>query len=225
MRFISLSWTDNIPKDEVVLIVQTVYEALIQARQQWPKDGNIIAVPEIKPFGYWVLQDAPAEQRYGSMQWYIDNSFDQESHRLLARRYLQLVLAEPWQQQIPHYDLAVVHQPLLDEVAQHSVFGVSVRGRAVVLSVHPLQTLDKGAQRYLSLRRLVAHYLGQMIGIPIPGWREETECLNQCAMRATNSLAELIKYTEEESRARVLYCRDCQHELGARLASNHFGMN
>lgn len=225
MRFISLSWTDNIPKDEVILIVQTVYEALIQARQQWPEHGNIIAVPEIKPFGYWVLRDASAGQEYGSMQWYIDHSFDQEGHQLLGRRYLQLVLAEPWQQQTPHYDLAVVHQPLLDEAVQHNAFGVSLRGRAVVLSVHPLQTLDQGAQRYLILRRLVAHYLGQMIGIPIPGWREETEYLKPCAMRPANSLAELIEYTEEESRARVLYCQDCQHELGARLASNHFGTN
>jgi predicted Zn-dependent protease len=225
MRFISLSWTDNIPKDEVVLIVQTVYEALIQARQQWPEQGNIVAVPEIKPFGYWVLQGASPNQEYGSMQWYIDNSFDQESYRLLGRRYLQLVLAEPWQQQTPHYDLAVVHQPLLDEVAQHNVFGVSTRGRAAVFSVHLLQSLDKGAQRYLILRRLVAHYLGQMIGIPIPGWREETGHPNPCAMRPVHSLAELIEYTEEESRARVLYCQNCQHELGAKLASNHFGMN
>ncbi len=225
MRFISLSWTDAIPKDEVVLIVQTVYEALIQARQQWPKHGNIIAVPEIKPFGYWVLQDTPPNQEYGSMKWYIDNSLDREGQQVRGRCYLQLVLAEPWQQQTPHYDLAVVHQPLLDEDAQRNVFGVSARGRAVVLSVHSLQTLEQGIQRYQLLRRLVAHYLGQLIGIPIPGWREETEYLEPCVMRPTNSLAELIEYTEEESRARVLYCQDCQHELGARLASNHFGIN
>jgi len=30
---------------------------------------------------------------------------------------------------------------------------------------------------------------------------------------------------EKESMMKTLYCQDCQRELSARLASNHFGMN
>lgn len=143
MRFISLTWTDGLPQTEAILVVRTVHEAILQARQQWPVRGNIIEVPEIKPFGYWVLQGAEPDQVYGSMEWYINKSFDQESQQLLGRRYLQLVLDEPWQHQTPHYDLAAVHQPLFDEVDQHGVFGLAVRGRAAVLSVYPLHALTK----------------------------------------------------------------------------------
>jgi predicted Zn-dependent protease len=225
MRFISLTWTDGLSQTEAILVVRTVHEAILQARQQWPVRGNIIEVPEIKPFGYWVLQEAAPDQVYGSMEWYINRSFDRESQQLLARRYLQLVLNEPWQHQTPHYDLAVVHQPLFDEVNQHSVFGLAVRGRAAVLSVYPLYALDEGPPRYQVLRRLVAHYLGQVAGIPIPGWREPAQCLSPCAMRPASSLAEWVERVEEESRSKTLYCQDCQRELSARLASNHFGMN
>jgi len=225
MRFISLTWTDGLSQTEAILVVRTVHEAILQTRQQWPVRGNIIEVPEIKPFGYWVLQEAASDQVYGSMEWYINKSLDQESQQLLGRRYLQLVLDEPWQHQSPHYDLAVVHQPLFDEVDQHSVFGLAVRGRAAVLSVYPLSALDEGPRRYRILRRLVAHYLGQVIGIPIPGWREQAQCLSSCAMQPVGSLAEWVGQVEEESRMKTLYCQDCQRELSARLASNHFGMN
>lgn len=224
MRFISLTWTDGLSQTEAILVVRTVHEAILQARQQWPVRGNIIEVPEIKPFGYWVLQEAEPNQVYGSMEWYINQSFDQENQRLLGRHYLQLVLDEPWQHQTPHYDLAVVHHPLFDEMDQHSVFGLAVRGRAAVLSVYPLYSLDEG-RRYRVLRRLVAHYFGQVMGIPIPGWRESPQCLNRCAMRPANSLAEWVERMEEETRVKALYCQSCQRELSARLASNHFGMN
>ncbi len=225
MRFISLTWTDGLSQTEAILVVRTVHEAILQARQEWPVRGNIIEVPEIKPFGYWVLQEAASDQVYGSMEWYINKSLDQESQQLLGRRYLQLVLDEPWQHQSPHYDLAVVHQPLFDEVDQHSVFGLAVRGRAAVLSVCPLHALDEGPRRYRVLRRLVAYYLGQVVGIPIPKWREPAQCLGPCAMRPAGSLAEWVERVEEEIRSKALYCRDCQRELSAMLASNHFGMN
>jgi predicted Zn-dependent protease len=225
MRFISLTWTDGLSQTEAILVVRTVHEIVLQARQQWPVRGNIIEVPEIKPFGYWVLQGAEPGQVYGSMEWYINKSFDQESQQLLSRRYLQLVLDEPWQHQTPHYDLAVVHQPLFDEVDQHSVFGSAVRGRAAVLSVYPLHALEEEPQRYRVLRRLVAHYFGQVMGIPIPGEREQAQCLSPCAMRPASSLTGWVERIEEESRIKALYCHDCQCELSARLASNHFGMN
>jgi hypothetical protein len=225
MRFISLTWTDGLSQAEAILVVRTVHEAVLLARQQWPVRGNIIGVPEIKPFGYWVLQGAEPDQLYGSMEWYINKSFDQENRQLLGRRYLQLVMNEPWQHQTPHYDLAVIHQPLFDEVDQHGVFGLAVRGCAAVLTVYPLYILDEGPLRYRVLRRLVAYYFGQVMGIPIPGWREPTQCLSPCAMRPAGELAEWIERVEEEIRVKALYCRDCQRELSARLASNHFGMN
>ena len=225
MRFISLTWTDGLSQTEAILVVRTVHEAVLQARQQWPVRGNIIEVPEIKPFGYWVLQDAEANQVYGSMGWYIHKSFDWENQQLLGRRYLQLVLDEPWQHQTPHYDLAVVHQPLFDEVDQHSVFGLAVRGRAAVLSVYPLYALYEGSGRYRVLRRLVAHYFGQVMGIRIPGWRETAQCLSLCAMQPVSLLPEWVERVKKEARIKALYCRDCQRELSARLASNHFGMN
>lgn len=225
MRSISLTWTDGLSQTEAILVVRTVHEAILQARQQWPVRGNIIKVPEIKPFGYWVLQGAEPDQVYGSMEWYINKSFDRENQQLLGRCYLQLVLDEPWQHQTPHYDLAVVHQPLFDEIDRRSVLGLAVRGRAAVLSVHPLHALDDGPRRYRVLRQLAAHYLGQAMGIPIPGWREPAQCLSPCAMQPASSLAEWVERTEEGIRIKALYCRDCQRELGARLAGNHFGMN
>lgn len=225
MRSISLSWSDGLSEPEVVTVVRTVREVVLLARRQWPARRNIIPVPDISPFGYWVLQGVEPDRPYSSMQWYIDQSLDPKTQELHGQRYLQLVLHEPWQEQTPHYDLVTLHYPLLDELDRHRVFGLSARGRASLLSVYPLQVLGLGPLHHLVLRRLVAHYFGQAVGIPIPEWRGPAGCSSPCAMRPADSLSDWTERVEEESRADVLYCDDCQRELSARLVSSHLGAN
>jgi hypothetical protein len=229
MRPFSLTWTAEILEDEALVFVSTVQEALELAWEHLPAEGHIVPAPEVRPFGDWVLQGADPETEYGSFQWYQDRAAVGGARVLRADRFLNLILDEPWQQDAPHYDLSLVHQPLIDG-AGHTTLGLALRGRAAVLSVHLIRRLTDARQRSMLLRRVVAHYVGQAMAVPIagvrsPGARNEAHCRNICAMRPADSLPMLLAFSEQEADVPVLYCEPCQIELGQRIVGAHLGNN
>jgi hypothetical protein len=44
-------------------------------------------------------------------------------------------------------------------------------------------------------------------------------------MRPADTLPKLVAYGEQETRLQILFCEQCQVELGMRLADIHFGEN
>jgi predicted Zn-dependent protease len=225
LQFLSLTWTDRIPDNEALIIVREVHLALRQANMYLPSHGSIVTLPEVKPFGYWILKGMDPNDPYCSTQWYIDRSFDPRSNALLGWRYLDVVLNEPYQHHSPHYDLAVMHHPLLDEELGREVFGVAVPGRAAVVSCKWLNQLSRDYERPLVLRRLIAHYVGQVVGIPFPIHGQRATCTGLCAMRPARDLQEWIAFAQEEFQAERIFCDACRRQLSARIASNQFGMN
>jgi predicted Zn-dependent protease len=224
MRSFSLTWTSEIDDNEAVVFVSTVHEALKVAWQQLPSRGSLVTPPQIRPFGDWFLQGVAPETDYASFRWYQEQAVDHELGGIDARRFLQVVAHEPWQAETPHYDLSLLHQPLLASSGE-VVLGEAVRGVAAVLSVHSLHALTDSWRRLTLLRRLAAHYVGQVLAVPIYETRKGAHCTNLCAMRPAKTLPMLIAYAEQETRAEVLYCEQCQQELGRRLADMHFGVN
>jgi hypothetical protein len=224
VRSFSLTWTEQVTEDEAIVYVSAVQEALELAWSQMPPAGNLVPFPQIRPFGSWVLQDADPDMDYASFQWYQDQAVDPGTDQLQADRFLELMLDEPWQQDTPHYDLSLLHQPLVDAHGS-LVLGLAVRGSAAVLSVHTLRALQDGQQRLSLLHRLAAHYLGQALAVPIPEVRQEAHCRNICAMRPASTLPMLIAYTEQEKSAEIVYCTDCQKEMSQRLIGAHWGNN
>lgn len=234
MRSFSLTWTAEILEDEALVFVNTVQEALELAWERMPAEGHIVPAPEVRPFGDWVLQDADPEMEYSSFQWYQDRAAAHRTGALHADRFLNLVLNEPWQQDAPHYDISLVHQPLID-AAKHSTLGLAARGRAAVLSVYLIRRLSAAWQRSMLLRRMVAHYVGQAMAVPIvplpgralrnPRAGNEAHCRNICAMRPADSLPMLLAFSEQEAAVPVLYCEQCQIDLGQRIVGAHLGNN
>jgi hypothetical protein len=224
MRSFSLTWTSEIDDDEAVVFVSAVHEALQVAWQQLPSRGGLVPPPEIRPYGDWFLQGVDPEVEYASFRWYQEQATDRERDGIDAQRFLQVVVREPWQRETPHYDLSLLHEPLLDPGGD-PLLGQAVRGVAAVLSTHALHTLVDSWRRMMLLRRLAAHYVGQVLAVPIYEARKEAQCTNVCALRPARTLPMLIAYAEQETRAEVLYCEQCQHELGQRLADIHFGVN
>jgi hypothetical protein len=224
MRSFSLTWTSEIDDNEAVVFVSTVHEALKVAWQQLPSRGNLVTPPQIRPFGDWFLQGVAPEADYASFRWYQEQAANHELGGIDAQRFLYLVAHEPWQTETPHYDLSLLHQPLLSAGGE-AVLGDAARGVAAVLSMHALHTLTDSWRRLMLLRRLAAYYVGQALAIPIYETRKGAHCRNLCAMRPAKTLPMLIAYAEQETKAEVLYCARCQQELGQRLADVHFGMN
>jgi hypothetical protein len=225
LLFMSLTWTDGIPDNEAIMIVREVHVALRQAQKYLPMHSPVVTLPEIRPFGYWILQGANPNEAYCSTQWYIDQVFDRQRGALLGRRYLHIVLNEPYQYQTPHYDLAVMHQPLYDEQLGREVFGVAVPGRAAVVSRYWLSRLARDFERPAVLRRLIAHYIGRVVGIPFPIQDRSEQCTGPCVMRPADDLAHWAAYATEEFEANRIYCDACRRQLGALIAGNQAGLN
>ena len=225
LQFMSISWTDGIKENEAIMIVREVHVALRQALMYLPSPTSIVTLPAVKPFGNWVLQDVEPNSTYGSTQWYIDQSYDRESGRLLGRQYLNIVLNEPFQSVTPHFDLAVTHYPLLDEVLNREVIGVDIPGRAAVLSNAPLNGVDRKYDRPIVLRRIISHYVGRVIGLPFHNHGSSCRCVDVCAMRPADTLEEWVDLAQEEFAQDCIYCDSCRRELSARIASNQLGLN
>lgn len=224
MRSFSLTWTSEIDDNEAVVFVSTVHEALKLAWQQLPSRGNLVTPPQIRPFGDWFLQGVDPETDYASFRWYQEQATDRELGGIDVRHFLQLVAREPWQMETPHYDLSLLHQPLLSPQGE-VVLGDAIRGVAAAVSVHSLHALTDSWRRLMLLRRLAAHYVGEVLAVPLYETRKGTHCTGLCAMRPAKTLPMLIAYAEQETKDEVLYCRQCQQELGQRLADVHFGIN
>jgi len=227
LQFFSITWTDRIPDNEAVMILREVHAALRQALKYMPDPDpvSLVTLPEVKPFGYWVLQDSAPGQPYGSAKWYMERSLDLQGKHLLAWRYLNLVQTEPYQFYTPHYDLTIVHYPLYDEHTQQESLGVELAGLAAVVSTNPLNQLAVHRERPIVLHRLIAHYVGRVVGIPFIRRNEPGGCFGACAMRPAESLGEWLALAEEEAHAAVTYCEPCRRQLAARLASNQLGAN
>ena len=224
MRSFSLTWTSEIDDNEAIVFVSTVHEALKVAWQQLPSRGNLVTPPQIRPFGDWFLQGVAPEADYSSFRWYQEQAVDPELGGIDAQHLLHLVTHEPWQIETPHYDLSLLHQPLLSAEGE-AVLGDAVRGVAAVLSLHPLRGLADSWRRLMLLRRLTAHYVGEVLAVPLYETRKGAHCTSVCAMRPAKTLPMLIAYAEQETRAEVLYCKRCEQELGQRLADVQFGIN
>lgn len=227
LQFLSVTWTDGIPDNEVIMILRDVHMALRQALKFMPDPhpASLIQLPEVRPFGFWMLQDADPEMIYASAKWYIDQSYDKEQHRLLAHRYLSLVVNEPYQHYTPHYDLAIVHQPLYDDQINQEIIGAEIPGRVAIISTTQLNRLTIRDERSPVLKRLIAHYLGRIIGIPYIERGKPGGCSGLCAMRPAHHIQEWLDLSQEETRENIIYCESCRRQLSSQIASNQLGRN
>lgn len=230
MRSISVTWASEIAQDQVIVFINGIHETIKIAYQQLPEEGSLVPFPEIRLFGDWILQSTDQahpvepEMDYASFRWYHETALDPQTRTLRVDRFLELMVNEPWQQDTPHYDMSLVHLPMLDE-NRHSVLGKAVRGRAAVISTHALHTIQDSTQRLILLRRLAMHYMGQVLAVPISGKRTATAHTGICVMRPADNLPMLIAYTQQELETQVTFCSQCQIEMGQRLIGSHLGNN
>lgn len=224
MRPFSLTWSSEVDQEEAVVMVTTVHEAVKAAWEGLPGLDLFVPEPEIRPFGDWYLQGMPDEEDYATFAWYQEQAADPETGEVRAATFLELVLNEPWQLEMPHYDLSLLHQRLIDDEG-NPLLGLAARGRAAVFSTHAVRLLVDKWQRLALLRRLTAHYLGQALAVPIAQERQRAHGPQPCAMRPATTLPMLIALNEQERQAQVLYCELCRQEIGRRLVGSHLGHN
>ncbi|MCS7219706.1 MAG: hypothetical protein RML36_12345 [Anaerolineae bacterium] len=235
MKPFSIMWSEGITEEEATQAVLTVQEIVTSAFriEKWKRVSPLM--PEIRPFGTWVIPAVPRGAAYWGTQWYIERSLDPKLKRVRGYDFLRLVQFEPWQFQAPHFDLALLDHELIgdpDDAPETLTLGLTLPGTATVISVAPLRAIRNRSRRLAALRRLIAHHLGHMVRVPRPGRTKsvdtsgpEPHCTAVCAMRHAENIFELLKLTREEAEAGVTYCDECQRDLRVQLVSAQFSLN
>lgn len=232
-----MTWTSGVETEDAQVMIRTVEDIYRMLRQRISLAEQFNPLPLVRVFGAWVLSNAPEDTAYWSIEWYVQRSLDTDSEQaqLLGSRYLSAVSLEPWQHNEPHFDLTLTNLPLIDDLrlgGAQEALGVSTPGMVSLVSSNLLQQFDDNDMRKMALRHVVAHYFGRMANIPIDSRQGDVEeregafyCRGICAMRHTSSAEQALAYSLEESNEGVIYCKACQRDLIALLASFHFGIN
>ncbi len=206
--------TSNVPTEEAQAGFQGVMDAARASGQR----------REVVNFGSerWVAGD------YGSSDWYVEEAFRRQQFsrnlghgpQLVTRSVTRLFIEEPWQQN-PHWEVFIVNRDLTSgEPDNNFVFGeTNVDLRASVQSVTRLMNeVPRGQLRLSMIRRLLAHEVGHMFGLPGRNYRVEQKlglhCINICCMRQGMSIPEWAQLTQQEERSNIKFCNDCLNDLG-----------
>lgn len=229
--FISLTWSQDVEDSEARVLVYTVTHLVAQLGKRLPFWFQFQSLPQIRPFGDWVILMMPRGSAYSSMDWYIEHSVTPDHAVLNGEAYLRLVEMEPWQSSTPHFDLALVGKDLSDAHGR-SVLSVVRDGVAAVMSVYQLRRSFEQEELIVKLSHLVAHNLGRVVGIPLHNRKtgllyvgEDVYCAHLCAMRPMVRLEDLVELSEQIADEWGFYCETCQREMGAVFVSKYYGIN
>lgn len=225
-KSISLTWAEGVTDAESALLIQTVEQVLRWLYLRHPL--ALIEPPfQVTAYGNWFIPALIPDKPYWGTQWYIDSSYDAQLGRVIAPIFLELVRHEPWQQQDPHLDLALLDQDLTDFPAplarlrpERYSLGTSFPGAMAVMSCHRVRQLADEHTRELAMARLVRHNLGHVLGVPLFTRRQnvqrlgvESHCTQRCVMRHADTVEELAQFALEEIEMGWPFCAQCTRDL------------
>jgi len=219
-------WSDGITDTEARAAVTTVRDFVRGIHDVCAMYGLILGPTQIRPFGTWIIQAIPRGDPYWGTQWYVESATDRQRGQIIAPRFLELVRREPWQQAMPHFDLAIMEADLWDEperalgtASDPFVLSACLPGIAAVISVHRLRGIPDLRNRISALRRLIVHNLGHVLEVPavdrenaVDSVGGERHCANHCVMRHTTGIDHLIALADQE-RSGPSFCEACRRDL------------
>jgi predicted Zn-dependent protease len=216
LKPVSIMWAEGVSEAEARTAVQTVRELLKVIYEVARKSGVAIGPTAIRPFGTWIIPSIKQGDPYWGTHWYIDTAFDPERRQVVATRFLDLVRREPFQQQNPHFDVALLDLELAEESGP--ALASALPGTATVISVHRLRAeLTDERPRLEALKRLVVHNFGHVLRIE--------DCDQLCVMRHADTVEELLERLAEEKSSGVLFCPACRSKLLRTVMLTRLGLN
>lgn len=236
--FISMTWTPGVDEEDAQVMIRTIEDIYTLLRRHFGKPGQFDPLPTVRVFCSWTIPSAPQDAAYANVSWYVARSLDPVRRQIVASRFLDTVIKEPWQTTSPHFDLAMTEWNVLDDLesgtleTDENTLGATRPGLMSLVSTHALDEIESAELRKLALRHMVAHYFGTLLGVPSPRRTEDVVihlgrrfCANTCAMRFTDTPTLALSFAQQELAAGAIYCDDCQRDLASQIAGFHFGMN
>ena len=102
---------------------------------------------------------------YNSIHWYLQRAkaASTRAHQLSADRLIHDLWNEPWQQQLPHYDVVLVDDDIYSGNCNW-VLGIAISGFGTVLSSHRYGVSASITTQVEMLRTNIMHEMGLLIG-------------------------------------------------------------
>jgi hypothetical protein len=234
--FISMTWTPGVDPDDAQVFIRTIEDIYTLLRPLLGAPGQFDPLPVVRIFGAWAIPSIPQGAVYGSVEWYVKRSMDDQQQHILASRYLETVILEPWQSTSPHFDLALTELPVTDDLARSAAasgaLGMNRPGLISLVSLHPFQSIESPDLRRLALRHTCAHYFGRLLDAPrrtrsddVLEYDGNLYCANTCALRLTDTSTLALSFARQEMEGGALFCPACQKDIVAQIASFHYGLN
>ena len=235
-NFISVTWTPGVDSEDAQILIHIIEDTYGLLRRHFGPPGQFDPLPSVRIFGAWAISTVPADAAYANIDWYVTRSLDNAQQRILASRYLNTVILEPWQSTDPHFDLAMTDLPLVDDLADTDsdteVMGICRPGLLSLISSNLLGRFTSPELRKLAMQHILAHYLGRLFDIPLATREEsvmsrqsELYCTDNCAMRFTDDPARALDFGRQQASSGVIYCDACQRDLIAQITGFHYGLN
>lgn len=201
LKSISVSWSSELVDNDAVqslAAIVGVITSLYYTRWPW---GMIAPIVGLQPFGNWVIPALPEGAPYSSFDWYVETSMSPGSDSVDADRFLNLVEAEPWQQESHHFDFSLVRRPLWRAGSTEDLPVASRPGMAAVISSDWIRGFQGAASQALALRRLSLHGIGLAMGL-----EPHQDDGIVCAMRSFTGRADFLRQAQEEAGGKTIYC-------------------
>lgn len=197
-----MSWSSEVVDDDAVrslAAIVGVVTSLYYTRWPW---GLISPIVGLRPFGNWVIPALTEGSPYSSFDWYVEASMIPGSDAVDADRFLNLVEAEPWQQDAHHYDFSLIRRPLRREGSPESLPVAARPGIAAVISSDWIRGFEGVVSQRRVLRRLSLHGIGLAFGLE-PHQQGDGDI---CAMRGFSSPTDFLRQAELEEKTGSVYC-------------------
>jgi hypothetical protein len=233
--FISMTWTPGVDAEDAQNLLHAIEDIYTVLRPHFGVPGQFDPLPVVRVFGAWTIPSIPQDAAYANVEWYIANSLDDAHQSILASRYLETIVLEPWQATNPHFDLVLTDLPVTDDLCQPpaaQAIGMSQPGLLSLISSLPFNAIEDPDLRKLALRHTYAHYFGRLLDVPRAGRHGDTlehlgglYCTNTCALRYTDTPTLALSFAQQELASGTIFCKACQKDLAAQIAGFHFGAN
>lgn len=158
---------------------------------------------------------------FGSIKWYIKETFDYNRKQIRADKLLNLFQQEPWQEDIPHYDIQITSWDLTcanpdGNSLLNFCLGCTRPGLGIVLSGFRFKSFNTIIQKELMIT-LTMHEVAHMFGLISRNFEVTRElgmhCVNNgCLMRQGMKTEDWLRMTDDRLSG-VEFCQTCLREL------------
>ncbi len=161
--------------------------------------ADVKGILPIEVLGNWYKDG----REFGSTEWYIKQAYDAKRRQCDSHKFLDLFKKEPWQKEVPHYDVLLLSSyDLFDSAVPEIKFLTGIGSvNATVISLFRIRKHGEEVMKQAGI-----HEFGYTYGsLPY--------CENVCSMRVLNFIPRDLIIHSMDRLKRGAFCPSCESRI------------